>query len=236
MIVNCPNCGKQLRMSTKIQESVQKLGPGQKIKIKCVQCQTPFGLDASKLNAETVAVKEVAKKKPSRGNGGLQPPASPDISWLKDGVFEDQEVVEDVPLALVLMPDTPHRTTLVDAVKELGYHAELAPSVEEALNKMRFVNYASVFLHSDYEPGGIESGIFHNYMKNMEMSRRRFVLYVLIGKEFKTLYDLQALSCSANLVVNEEETPYIGTILKKTIPEYEALFGSLIEQLRVSGK
>ncbi len=236
MIVNCPNCGKQLRMSGNIQESVRRLGPGKKIKIKCVQCQKPFGLDASQLIAETGGVKEAARKKPARAPQGVQPPASPDISWLKDGAFEDQEVVEDVPLALVLMPETPHRTALVDAVRELGYRTELAQSSEEALEKMRFVNYASVFLHSGYESGGIFSGKFHDYMKNMEMSRRRFILYVLIGKEFKTLYDLQALSNSANLVVNDEETPYIGTILKKTIPEYEMLFGSLIEQLRVSGK
>ena len=68
------------------------------------------------------------------------------------------------------------------------------------------------------------------------MSRRRYIFYVLIGEQFKTLYDLQALSCSANLVVNDAEIPYIGIVLKKAIPEYEALFGPLMEELRIAGK
>ncbi len=68
------------------------------------------------------------------------------------------------------------------------------------------------------------------------MSRRRYIFYVLIGEEFDTLYDLQALAYSANLVINDADIPYVGTVLKKAIPEFEALFGPLMEELRVIGK
>ena len=236
MIVKCPHCGKQLKMSGKIQDSLGKLDSGKKIKIKCTQCQTPFGLDNSVLNSGGGTQKGEKKKQGSSGAKGLQAPSFPDISWLKEGVFEDQEDVEDIPQALVLMPDTEGRETVIEATQGLGYRVETAASAEEAINKMRFVNFAGVFLHSAYESGGIQSGKFHQYMRNMGMGRRRFILYVLIGEEFKTLYDLQALSCSANVVVNDEEIPYIGTVLRKTIPEYEALFGPLMEELRIAGK
>jgi hypothetical protein len=222
MIVNCPHCGKQLRMSGKNQESIEKLDPGKKIKIKCVHCAKAFGLDASQLESDS-AVR-------------VQPPPPPDTAWLKEGVFEDKEVVEDVPQALVLMPDTPDKENVIEAAKAFGYQVETASSAEEAVNKMQFVNYSSVFLHSAYEPGGVKSGIFHRYMRNMKMSRRRLIFYVLIGEEFQTLYDLQALCHSVNLVVNDAEIPYIVTILRKAIPEYEILFGPLMEELHIAGK
>lgn len=236
MIVNCPHCRKQLRMSAKIQESVKKLGPGKKLKIKCIHCSNPFGLDASQSNSDSAARPEGKKKQNSPVSYRVQPPPPPDNIWLKEGVFEDKEIVDDVPLALVVMPDTPDKDNVVNAAKAFGYQVETASSSEDAVNKMRFVNYSSIFLHSAYEPGGIKSGIFHHYMRNMKMARRRLIFYVLIGEEFQTLYDLQALACSANLVVNDAEIPYIETVLRKAIPEYEALFGSLMEELRVAGK
>lgn len=230
MIVTCPHCRKQLKMSPKIQESIKKLSPGKKIKIKCIHCSNSFGLDAGQLLSDSAA------KQGSPASSRVQPPSPPDSSWLKDGVFEDKEVVEDIPLALVLMPDTPDKEIVVKATEAFGYQVETTSSAEDAVNKMQFVNYSSVFLHSAYEPGGIKSGIFHQYMRNMKMARRRFILYVLIGEEFKTLYDLQALASSANLVVNDAEISYIGTILRKAIPEYETLFGPLMEELRIAGK
>jgi hypothetical protein len=37
-------------------------------------------------------------------------------------------------------------------------------------------------------------------------------------------------------VVNDAEIPFVGTVLKKAIPEFETLFGPLMEELRVIGK
>jgi len=236
MIVNCPHCRKQLRMSTKIQESAKNLGPGKKIKIKCVHCSNSFGLDAGQLGSGSTAPPGGRTRQDSSVDSGVQPPPPPDLAWLKDGFFEDKEVVEDVPLALVLMPDTPDKETVIKAAETFGYQVEAASSAEDAVEKMQFVTYSSVFLHTEYEPGGIESGIFHRYMRTMKMARRRFIFYVLIGQEFKTLYDLQALAHSANLVVNGMEVSFMGTILKKAIPEYEVLFGPLMEELHIAGK
>jgi hypothetical protein len=166
----------------------------------------------------------------------IKPPSPPDTEWLKDGSFEEKEVIEDIPRALVLMPDMPGRDEIVKAAGGVGYRVELAYTPEEAVAKMLFVNYAAVFLHTRFEPGGIASGKFHQFMRSMNMSRRRYIFYVLIGEQFKTLYDLQALSSSANLVVNDADIPSIAIVLKKVIPEYEALFGPLMEELRIAGK
>lgn len=237
MIVNCPNCTKQLKLSDKVKESVRGLAPGQKIKVKCVHCAVPFGLDSKSLElSTTIGSSQSSKANVQPDSTRIKPPASPDIGWLKDGTFDDKEVVEDIPRALVLMPDTPSREIVVKAASEFGYCVEQAPTAQEAIEKMRFVNYAAVFLHNRYEQGGIRSGKFHEYIRLLDMSRRRYIFYVVIGEQFETLYDLQALACSANLVVNDAEMQYIGTVLKKAIPEYETLFGPLMEEMRVAGK
>jgi len=236
MRVNCPHCGKQLQMNAKIQESIKKLGAGQKLKVKCVHCRNPFGLDKENAQPGHAEKSRTVSSTVSAGKDTLVPPSSPDISWLKDGVFDGQETVEDIPKALVLLPDIESKDAVVASVGKFGYQVEQAVTAEEAVNKMRFVNYSAVFLHSRYESGSVESGLFHAYMRSMDMSRRRYILYVLIGPEFKTLYDLEALTCSANIVVNETEIPYIGTVLKKAIPEYELLFGPIMEEMRVAGK
>jgi len=235
MVVNCPNCGKQLKMSDKMLASIKQLGAGKKIKAKCVHCAVPFGMDATDL-------RESGQNSVNPGTVGSKPdinvipPSSPDINWLKDGVFDEQDVVEGIPRALVLMPDSPNRAIVMEAVEDLGYHVEDAVTPEEAVEKMRFVNYTAVFLHSQFEPAGLEAGEFHQSMRKMNMSRRRFIIYVLLGEQFETLYDLQALANSANLLINDAEIPFIGTILKKAIPEYENLFGPLMEELRIAGK
>jgi hypothetical protein len=231
MIVNCPQCGKQLRLGEKILESMNRLEPGRKVKLKCIGCGGAFAIDAGSVIGASPG------KAPGAGKAaGITPPGPPDVSWLKDGTFDDKDVVEDIPRALVLMPGIPSKDVVVNACSEFGYLVEEAADPDEAVEKMRFVNYAAVFLHTKYEPGGVRSGGFAEFMRKMAMSRRRYIFYVLIGEQFRTLYDLQALAYSANLVINEEDAPYVGTILRKAIPEYEALFAPLMEELRIAGK
>jgi hypothetical protein len=204
-----------------------------------VYCTKPFGLDALSVDV-TAAPKDVRRKKasaPAAPEGSkVRPPAPPDVNWLAEGVFVDDEVVEDIPRALVLMPEVPSKEIVLKSAVKFGYQVEQVLDSEEAIEKMRFVNYAAVFLHSGYENAGIVSGKFHNYMRTMDMSRRRYIFYVLLGDEFETLYDLQALAYSANLVVNDRDLDHIGVVLKKTIPEYEKLFGPLMDELRIAGK
>jgi hypothetical protein len=235
MIVHCPHCGKQLKLGEKIREKVRLLEPGRRVKIKCAHCAVPFSLDMSMDDTSFIPPERDSVGR-SSGRGRIKPPAPPDTDWLKDGSFEEKDVVEDIPKAIILMPDLPGREQVIKAAAAVGYRVEQAATPDEAIEKMRFVNYAAVFLHSRFESGGVRSGAFHQYMRSMNMARRRYIFYVLIGEQFETLYDLQALSCSANLVVNDAEIPYISTLLKKTIPEYEELFGPLMEELRIAGK
>ena len=101
---------------------------------------------------------------------------------------------------------------------------------------MRFVNFKAVVFHSGFEGGELEASSFQAHMKKMPMAKRRHIFYVLVGPKFNTLYDLEALASSANLVVNDNEISKFNIILKKSLQDYEDLFGPYIATLKAAGK
>lgn len=146
-------------------------------------------------------------------------------------------MIEDIPKVLILMPaDSPDCLLVTEAMEALGYQSSLVESAEEAMGKMQFVNYASVILHSHYEGSTLEKGAFHKFMRAMQMNKRRYIFYILIGPEFHTLYDLQALACSANLVVNDQDLSQLTLILRKAIPQYEEMFGMIMQEMHTLGR
>ncbi len=134
------------------------------------------------------------------------------------------------------MDSSSERDLIVDAIENIGYQPAFAESAEEAIEKMQFVQYAGVILHSKFGGRGLFDSPFHNFIRTMDMSKRRYIFYVLIGPEFKTLYDLQALAYSANLVVNVQEIDKFTTIIRKAIPQYEELFGPIMEEINAIGR
>ena len=166
----------------------------------------------------------------------IRPPAPPDIGWLKEGVFDDDEVVSDIPLALILSRPGEAREKMSSALAGMGYRTETAERTADVLTQMQFVNYTCVVLNTECVSGNFQGDPLHRLLCNMEMSRRRYLFYVLVGEEFKTFYNLEALTNSANLVVNSSDIGHFGIILRKAIPEYEQLFGPFMDELKIQGK
>ena len=164
------------------------------------------------------------------------PPPPPDLSGLSNNASVHKGTVEDIPKVLILMPDSPNRRLIIEAMEALGYQPSFSLSAEDAMEKMQFVNFASVILHSHYEGPSLENGVFHRFMRDMSMNKRRYIFYILIGPEFHTLYDLEALAYSANLVVSDKDLPQLTIILRTAIPQYEAMFGAIMQEMSVLGR
>jgi len=223
MISNCPNCKTALKLGEaqkeKLQKAIDALEPGKKLTIKCPSCTKPIMLEST-----------------TSSTGGIIPPGPPDLSWLKENAVQEDDRIEDVPMALVLYPANEQRDIVRDALEQVGYQVVFADSVDNARERMRFVNFACVVQHSQFECPKLEDSSFHQYMRNMSMQRRRYLFYILIGSEFNTLYNLQALAYSANLGINDKDLYHMGTALRKAIPLYEIVFGPFMEELTSSGK
>ncbi len=234
MITHCKKCGKQLKLSEKMTQSIEALQGDDVIRVKCPGCQEPIVLSPMIMQAGTQQKKE---QEQTVKKNILKPPPPPDIGWLVEGNFAEEQVIENIPLAMVLMEDSDKRVEVVRSVEGIGYKSVLAISEKDAMERMQFTEFSAVILHEDFvKKRDIEHSSFHIFMRKMAMAKRRFIFYVLIGKQFNTLYNLQALAFSANLVVNDQELLYFDVILRKAIPDYEELFGPITEELRIHGK
>ena len=139
-------------------------------------------------------------------------------------------------MALILHPENEQREIVKDALEQVGYQVMIVNSVDDARERMRFVNFACVVQQSQFECPKLADSTFYKYMREMSMQRRRYLFYILIGPEFHTLYNLQALAYSANLVINEKDLYHMGVALRKAIPMYEEVFGPYMEELTSAGK
>jgi len=224
MNITCPNCSKELTISDKVKKGLKQLGSGRVLRLNCPQCKESIALNAGHLPADEQHGEIIV-------GSTIKPPTPPNITWLKEGVFEEEEVVEDIPQTLILAKPGTERDTISEAVENIGYQATYASSSKEAMENLQFTTYASVILHETFEDIGLRASPFHQFMRDMAMQKRRFIFYILIGAEFSTLYDLEALAFSANLVVNSREIPELLTIFRKSIPQYEDLFGNLMAEI-----
>lgn len=227
MITSCPHCQNTLKLGEaqqeKLKQALAALEPGKKLTIKCPSCNRPIVFDSRKMPEQNP-------------QAAVRPPGPPDLSWMKEGRLQDEDKLEDVPMALILYPENKQRDIVRDALESVGYQVITAPDVAEAMERMRFVNFACVVLHSQFDGPELEQSTFHQYMRSLAMNRRRYLFYILIGPEFHTLYHLQALVHSANLVVNEKDLLHLNVALRKAIPVYEELFGPYMEELTSAGK
>ena len=227
MISSCPHCKKELKLGEaqqqKLQQALNALEPGKKLTIKCPSCKKGIALDANGTAGQA-------------SPDGVKPPGPPDLSWLKDAKLQDDNKLEDVPMALVLFPQNEKLEIVRDALEQVGYQVFVADNIEQAVESMRYNNFASIVQHSQFDGPVLAESSFHQYMRNLAMQKRRYIFYILIGPEFHTLYNLQALAYSANLVVNENDLYHLGVALRKAIPMYEELFGPFMEELASAGK
>lgn len=241
MISSCPHCQGALKFNAaqlaKIEQALKVLKPGQRLPLKCPHCAKPMNLDAAG-DAEGAA--KAADPKPAapaqEDAEVIKPPPPPSRDWLKEKQESILESSRDVPMALVLHADDNVLHQIRSAMEALGYQTVSVSSVDEALEQVRSVSFACVVFHAGFEGGELKDSAFHNYMRHMPMSRRRYIYYILIGPQFISLYDIEALANSANLVVSGKDIKDFQPILHKAIPYYEQLFGPLLEELGAYGR
>jgi hypothetical protein len=226
MLTHCPSCQQPLQLTddqiARLEQALGQLAPGKRLTMKCPLCRKSISLEKSGLPPQKPACH-------------VQPPPPPSLDWLQAGLFQGEEKVEDVPMALVLHQADEQQKQIGEALEAVGYQVFMADTVIDALERMRFVNFSCIAFQATLE-GNLEQSTFHAHMRKLSMDRRRYIFYILIGEHFQTLYNLEALAYSANLTVNTGDLRYLDIVLRKSIPSYEELFGPMLEELGAYGK
>jgi len=226
MLTHCPTCQQPIPFTgdqiARLEQALAQLAPGKLLTLKCPLCRAAISLEKSGFPPQKPVVQ-------------VQPPPPPNLDWLQAGIFQAEDKVEDVPMALVLHQANEQRKRIGESLEAVGYQVFMSDTVANALERMRFVNFSAVVFQVPFE-GSLEQSVFHAHMRKLAMDRRRYIFYILIGEQFHTLYNLEALAFSANLTVNTGDLRHLDIVLRKAIPAYEELFGPLLEELGAYGK
>jgi len=237
MLSSCPFCRKEIRFNDaqkeKVDAALQSLQEGKCLKIGCPQCKKTITLDK---RGNEVSNEGNPLERPKTASKSIEPPTPPDLSWLVGGEYDAMDVVEDVPKVLLLVKDPTMRSGMDEAFSDLGYMPVAEDDIGKAVDRMRFESFKGVVYHTAFEGKPLAESVFHQHMSGLAMSQRRFIYYTLVGPELHTLYDLEALAFSANLVVNDKDVHHMGIILRKGLTDYESLFGPFLSAMREFGK
>ncbi len=235
MISNCPHCKEEINLSpaqqAKVDNALAHLKTGT-LKLGCPHCAKAIELMSDGSLADIKAA--------MAGRGGRlrklpDPPPPPDIQWLIGGKFEEHEEIRDIPKALVLVEEGGLRDDIAGALVETFYQPMYARDPEHAVEQMSLTEFSLVILHDGFGGKAIRDSSFHRFMMNLPMSKRRYLLYCLAGKKFHSLYGLEAMSMSANFVLNEDDSGHFKNILKRAKSDFDELFGVYISVLHEFG-
>ena len=151
--------------------------------------------------------------------------------------FEDDELViydENDQLALIL--DETNQSAWTQALESRDYKIQYAKSPEHAVHKMKFTHFHFIALHENYGNKDLDNNTVYKTLIELPMVTRRNIFVALIGKNFKTLKNMQAFQKSVNVVINEKDINKLEDVLKKSISEIEIFYKVFKETLHSAGK
>ncbi|MEE9497888.1 MAG: zinc-ribbon domain-containing protein [Nitrospinaceae bacterium] len=216
MQVECSSCNKEINIPD------NKIPQGQAFNLTCPSCKTKMRVDQH-----------------------LKPPASDPaesvdaISMVVDEEFEDDEEeieIYDEHDKIALILDRQNDDLWTTALTELEYKLQRAKSPEHAVHKLKFNQYHVVAFHEKFGGSTLETSPLYDFIRDMPMDTRRKIFVALVGENFTTLDNMEALAYSVNLVINQKELDQLEAILKKSIGDNDNFYKVYRETMTALGK
>ncbi len=216
MQVECSSCNKEINIPD------NKIPQGQAFNLTCPSCKTKMRVDQH-----------------------LKPPASDPaesvdaISMVVDEEFEDDEEeieIYDEHDKIALILDRQNDDLWTTALTELEYKLQRAKSPEHAVHKLKFNQYNVVAFHEKFGGSTLETSPLYDFIRDMPMDTRRKIFVALVGENFTTLDNMEALAYSVNLVINQKELDQLEAILKKSIGDNDNFYKVYRETMTALGK
>ena len=216
MQVECTSCAREINIPD------DKIPAGQAFNLNCPGCKTKIRVDQH-----------------------LKPPV-PDPtesldanSLLVDEEFEDDDdeiEIYDEHDQIAIILDKKNDDIWATTLTELDYKIQRAKSPEHGVHKLRFNQYHVVVLHEKFGGTTLKNSPLYEFIRDMPMDTRRKTFVALVGANFKTLDNMEALAYSVNLVINEKDFDQLETILKKSIGDNETFYKVYRETMTALGK
>jgi CheY-like chemotaxis protein len=139
-------------------------------------------------------------------------------------------------LALVC-EDAPERQVVIKAtLEQVGFAMLAVKNAEEAIERMRRDVYELVIIDEQYQGATPLDNPVLAAVRAMQMSQRRWMFVVLVGRQFKTFDNAMAFARSVNVVVNVNDLPHLPAILKKGMTDHVEFYRTFRQVLAEVGK
>ncbi len=227
METTCEHCKAKLNIPD------EKIPKNQTVKISCPKCKKKMTLNAAKKKQNETGSFHLQFIEPSRAK------ESGEDSYGYGDYSEDQALAfyeEGTRLALVMDNNSEHVENIRMDVGQLGYKAISAPSIRDAIGRMRYHHFDLVILSDGFDGQSLERNPILSYLNNLSMAVRRRMFVTLMGEGFKTMDDMMAFALSVNLVVNTKELDKLSAILKRAISDYEKFYKVFMDTMVELGK
>jgi len=209
MDITCDSCGAAFKIPD------EKLPPNQVVIITCPKCKGKIKVDTRKPD------KDIASGKTEE----LEQDSSP-LELFEEGTR----------LALVLNGDDGQINDISSVLKELKYKPIVAPSIQDAMGKLRLHHFDMVILSDGFDGQNLEGSPVTHYLNHLSMSVRRKIFLVLVSEKFDTMDNMIAFTLSANLVINLADLSKLRLILTKALPDHEKFYKIFMDTLKEAGK
>jgi predicted Zn finger-like uncharacterized protein len=209
MDVTCDACGAAFKISD------EKLPPNQVVSITCPKCKGKITVDT---------------RKPDK-----------DILSKETDEFEQDDTPlelfeEGTRLALVLNGDDRQINDISSVLEELSYKPIVAPSIQDAMGKLRLHHFDLIILSDGFGGQNLEGSPVTHYLNHLSMSVRRKIFLALVSDKFKTMDNMMAFTLSANLIIHPADLSKLRLILTKAIPDHEKFYKIFTDALKETGK
>lgn len=209
MDVTCDSCGAAFKIPD------EKLPPNQVVSITCPKCKGKIKVDTRKSDKDIVS-SEIEE---------LEQDSSP-LEFFEEGTR----------LALVLNGDDKQVNDISSVLEELSYKSIVAPSIQDAMGKLRLHHFDLIILSDGFDGQNLEGNPATHYLNHLSMSVRRKIFLVLLSDKFNTMDNMMAFMLSANLVINLADLSKLRLILNKAIPDHEKFYKIFMDTLKEAGK
>jgi len=222
MQITCSSCSRDINIPD------DKVPQGQAFNLTCPGCKTKMRVD-----------QHLKPPEPEPGFGEGASGALDTTSMLVDEDFDDgDEEIEiyDEHDKIALILDRKNHDTWTTALTDLEYKLQSAKSPEHAVHKLKFNQYHVVAFHEKFGDTTQETSPLYEYIRDMPMDTRRKTFMAMVGENFKTLDNMEALANSVNLVINQKDMDQLETILKKSTGENDNFYKVYRETMTALGK
>lgn len=199
--------------------------------IQCKHCHSQFNIPDHKIPKEKDSVLNCPKCKekiiiPAQ-KSGVGTPAGPGAG------IGPETAVQNQPRALILALEGPFLQPAVTAAGQLGYAVETAPNPAAAIKKMAYHVYPLVVLEDRFDPHG---DILSTHMNTLDMSVRRGICLVLMGRSFTSGDPMTALHASVNGVIGPDNLSQMPGLLSQTIQAHADVYRVFMDSMKAAGK